>query len=728
MALGTKRAAPDDFDSSSAVARPAPPHRQAEAGTSSTSTATDADEDGAVALRDGVRSAEQVTASAQGWVDELSERVEAIQETQGEGGRIVLGLDEARGLMQTLQEVVSGYLETPATRGDILALMQHITQATTTIPSPLSLLASSARPRPSSPHLSSTAAVLPSDIISLILLELKHSYLAEQDTERGLFGHRGGEWGWWANLRLLRTVSQGFKEVCDSLYRSQLHINDVKHLPSYARRLGQKPRRGKNLKVLHIAAYDFEYSFSRSSEDAGFAIPELVERAPNLHTFSLTADRPASYTSSAGVFRRRQRFETLTGGISLPTTIATTLTNLRILVYGAPCSLADIALFASEIPTLSYLDVLGEVEHSVVPAAGFKPCSRSLKRLWLPSTALTATQLETLLLGVPAEPLDDSTIPRITSLAFTFDPEEYFQPTPPSEDDIVAEIARLVVLFEGIGSQLTELFLSMPAADMPDATRIAGVNGGWAPGGGGGVLTFIVPLGAQQGGAGGAAAGGLFGGLGAAAAGGGGAGQGAAGGQNAPPGGAAAGGGGGLFGGPAPPAAAGGGGGGAGGGNGPAARVMRARRAAPAANPPPGGAAPPGAANAPAPPPLFPQFGVPGAAAVQPTPHPFFERLIAAAPNVEHLELFGRRYGEDFVAELKHLPLRHLALSVPVDSIREKVAGDLLEALEKGEWSGLRRLELSGRGGEWAPAERRKVKQAVEARGKVVYKSTDMKG
>ncbi|GAA5825034.1 hypothetical protein JCM11251_006069 [Rhodosporidiobolus azoricus] len=679
--------------------------------------------------------------TAQGWADELRDRIMTAEELQGNDGHVVLNVEEAAGLVQTLQETVSSYLETPATRADILDLMQHITQATSIFPNPLSLLSSSSR-RSSPPSKLSIANTLPADVIRLILLELRAMFLDETETENTLFQHRGGAYGWWATLRHLRSVSSGFKEVCDSLYRSQLHIVDSKELPLYARTLAKKARLGNNLNLLRIACYDFEYTFSRSSEDAGFAIPELIERAPNLRTFSLTADRPASYTSSSpGIFRRRQRFESLTGGISLPITIANTLTNLRTLVYGAPCALADVALFASDIPTLQHLDVLGEVEHSVVPAAGFKPCSRSLRRLWLPSTALSAAQLETLLVGPPHQPLDASSVPRVTSLAFTFDPEQYFQPAPPSEDAIVSEIAQLVGLFEGIGPQLTELHLSMPAADLPDATRIPGMNGVWPPGGVGQVLTVILPFGAgpQPGqaagggvGVGGGGGGGMFGN--AAAGGAGQAGQGGAA-QGGQAGGNAQG---------APPAGGGGGFlgnlfgaiGGAAAAQGPAGGAGAARRTgvgqgpAPALNPPAGAAPPQGAPPAPAPPRFRAANPANPANALQqlPPPHPFFERLISSTTNLQHLELFGRRYTEDLIPALKHLPLLHLALSVPVDALRERVAEDLLEALEQGEWKKLKRLELSGRGGEWAPAERRKVKQAVEKRDGVQYKSTDMKG
>jgi len=38
-----------------------------------------------------------------------------------------------------------------------------------------------------------------------------------------------------------------------------------------------------------------------------------------------------------------------------------------------------------------------------------------------------------------------------------------------------------------------------------------------------------------------------------------------------------------------------------------------------------------------------------------------------------------------------------------------------------------RRIELSGRGGEWEPSQRRAVKVEAEKRKRLVYKSTDMR-
>ncbi|BGP17662.1 hypothetical protein JCM10213_004646 [Rhodosporidiobolus nylandii] len=664
-----KRPAPPDFPSSASPGRPPPAHRN-----SGNSTAPTEDNAGALVAVGSSRGGYAAAAAAQEWADELGGRIEAVEQTQGEEGRVVLEMDEARSLLGTLQETVAGFLETPATRGDIFVLMAQLSAATGVAPiAPPALPSHRSRRRSSRPAKPSIASNLPFDVLSLILVHLRTLYAEEQDAD-SLFGRRSGVWHFWQGLRGLALVSPRWKEACHALYRRQLHIVDIKQLPERAAYLAKKPHRAEALRELTLQCYDFEYAFGRSSEDAGFAIPELVERATNLTSLSITADRPSAYSNSS-VFRgRRQRFETLTGGINLPSIITHRLTSLRALSYGAPTTLADVLKFATEIPTLQTLDILGEVDHAVVPAGGFKPCSRSLRRLWLPSTALTADQLETLLLG-PGGAMDDLARPRITSLAFAFDAEQQFSPTAPTDDEVIREIAQLVALFSVIGEQLRELQVSTPGADQPDpANGLFGggaAANGWVPLG-----AFVVhgaagpapapaggpppapqprgtgqPQAGQAGGAGASNAGGL-GGAGAGGAGGAGAGAG-------------------LF----------------GGGNNP---FITIRLAAPA------------------------------------PPTPFFDSLIARTPNLEHVELFGRRYADEVIPLLANLPLRHLALSVPVESMHEKVVGDLLEVLEKGSWPSLRRLELSGRGGLWAPGERRKVKQAVEAKG-AVYKSTDTK-
>ncbi|GAA5867897.1 hypothetical protein JCM8547_003408 [Rhodosporidiobolus lusitaniae] len=694
MAAGNKRALPDDFD---AVSRspPRPPQQEPLASSSSSSRAL-------VTSRGGYSGA-SIGDSAAAWAGELEERM-AVDSQVGGDGRVVLEGDEAKDLITLLQETATSFLDTPATKQDIYALMQTIAQASSALAASPSSSRSLRRHRssfPPSPSKPSVASTLPFDVIRLILSHLREIYIAEQKDEgETLFGGRNGEFSFWAELRKLARVSEGFKEACHSVYASELHIIDIKDLPSRAKTLAEKPKVAEALRVLAIRSFDFDYSFSRSTEDAGFAIPELIERARNLHTLSLSTDR-ASIFGAAGAHRnRRQRFETLTGGVSVPTLVSN-LSSLRTLVYGAPCTLADVLTFTS-IPTLVSLDVVGDVEHGTTPAIDFKHCSSSIRRLWLPSTALSAKNLRTLLIG------DDDSTSRIDALAFTFDPEDSLNPTPPDDDGVLSEIAELVSGFKAVGGQLKELHIATPAADSPDRTA-NGVFGQIA------IFTAVMPQGGQPAGApggggaqngpqvppnrmGGGRRAGVAAGAGAAAGAGGAAGGGAggvAGGSTAAP--------------PHPPGA-----------GGPAGA---ARRGGGLFGNLPGlggglfGNGPPQNAN------LQQLFQPPP----PPPPTPFFEEVLAHTPNLELLELFGRRYSVELISLIKTLPLRHLALSVPVDSVREEVVNALLEVTKEGDCAGLRRLELSGRGGEWEASERRKVKQAADARGKLVYKSTDLK-
>lgn len=116
-------------------------------------------------------------------------------------------------------------------------------------------------------------------------------------------------------------------------------------------------------------------------------------------------------------------------------------------------------------------------------------------------------------------------------------------------------------------------------------------------------------------------------------------------------------------------------------------------------------------------------FPFPFPAASPPTP--FFEAIISNTPSLHHLELYGRRYSASLVSHLQLLPLEHLALTVPVDEQKEGTAEGLLAMVRVGA-SELKKLELSGRGGDWGAKERRLLKAACEDRG-VVYASTEVK-
>ncbi|GJN90252.1 hypothetical protein Rhopal_003251-T1 [Rhodotorula paludigena] len=721
-----KRAAPADFEPLDGSGRPPPALRDS---APHDPLASDRGGSQPINVRDSILypelSQELLDAASGGWMGELSKRLERA-EADGDGGsNVVLSPAEARSLLHTMQQKLGGFLATPATKADILALIiqlsHNVHRALGSKPPPASLFAS-----------------LPYDVLRLIFLELRELYIRDEDIGPYFIGRRGLH-GWWQLMRQLAPLSPGLHEVCGALYRSELVINDIKTVPSRAELLHSKPERGAQLRSMTISSYDWDHNL-RDAEDAGFALPDLVEAAPNLHSLVLASERASTFVSSQSTLRSRSAsFLSLMGGVNLSTTITTSLRHLRTLVYNAPCAFTDVIELATALPTLESLDVLGDVEHTRPADLVLRHVSPTLRRLWLPSTKLTAADVSTLL-----DALAEEQTVRVTALAFTFDPEDFFALAPPSDDAIVHELADLLTTFSFVGPDLREFAISTPAADNPDAGRIrlapAGLFGPpGGPGAGNGVMITFA-LAGMGGGGGGAGAGGA-GAAGAApppapangaqpqfaahrrapqagAAGAGGV-QGGAGGAGgargaAPP----------QF----PPfnifnpatwlpggGGGGGGGGGAAGGGGPGGNN--------AAGGPAGGAGgannnPPGPINN-----LPGLVNIPGMG----DPVPFFDELVDHLRHVEHLELYGRRYDASLINSLRELPLRHLALSVPGDEAREPVTEGLLTAMQECAWPCLRRIELSGRGGEWAASQRRRVKKVAEKREGVVYRSTDVK-
>ncbi|GAA5904835.1 hypothetical protein JCM8208_001372 [Rhodotorula glutinis] len=784
MAAGSKRSAPADLDTTAELRAPTRPRRSAPPARAADSPLAPPVGDSystSVVDTPAADYGEHAGSALEKWAVVLEGRIHRAGD-----GQVVMTKDEAQELCSDMMHTIESYLEAPASRSDVLNLMAQVSRmseslsyATAQPASPLYDAASpvftsvSPRRAPTPPprRPRATFAGLPFDILRLILLELRAMTLAEADGP--YLGARHGQWAFWRFLPQLAALSSSLKEVCTSLYHAELVVVDIKQIPERAKYYATRPHRAAALQSMTLRTYDFEYALGRSSEDAGFMLPDLISAAPNLKELVLSSERESTFGSAERFSSRSRRstFETLTGGVSVPSTIVSSLaSSLRTLVYGAPCSLADVVTFASELPALERLDVLGEVDHAARDTP-FKTVSRSSRRLWLPSTALSAAELGALLAAddVLDDPMAERDV-RVESLAFTFDAEQCFAPVPPPPHVVAEEIGFLVSLFGVIGADLRELAISTPLADSPDGgfgrIRIGGGPGGpGGPGGWGqGLVVILGPGGAGQAGAG--AGGGGAGGAAAGAGGQRGAPQGQQGGgaQAAQPAPAPA----------VPPVAAQAGPVPAaalpgrttrsraaaaaqpaqvhvGAGAGPARVVPPAQAPAPQqaaapapaparaarahAPPPPPNPAGAGAAN---PPgfnllnPLTWLGGGPGApggagAAAPPPVDPFFESLLEYTPNLEHVELYGRRYTAAVVERLAGLPLRHLSLSVPDEGEQQAVVDQLLEALEGGCWEGLRRIELSGRGGEWGPSQRRAVKVEAEKRKRVVYKSTDMR-
>ncbi|GAA5852138.1 hypothetical protein JCM9279_005067, partial [Rhodotorula babjevae] len=518
MAAGSKRSAPADLDSTAELRAPTRPRRSAPAARAADSPlappASDAGSDSIVDTS-AAHQVEHAASALEGWAVVLEGRIQ-----RGEG-QVVMTTQEAQDLCGDMMRAVKSFLEAPASRSDVFDLIEQVSRMSESL--------SYAAPRPSSPFVAAASprraptprprqprasfANLPYDVLRLIFLEVRAIASAENTDDPVLARH--GLWTTWLQLRRLATLSSSLKEVCMPLFRAELVVTDMKKIPELAKFFADRPDRAAALQTMSLRTFDFDYSLGRSSEDAGFLLPDLISTAVNLKSLVLAGERESTFGSSERFSRmRRSSFETLTGGVSVPQTIVTSLaSSLRTLVYGAPCSLADVVSFASELPALERLDVLGEVDHSA-RSTTYKTISRSLRRLWLPSTALSVAELGALLAA--DDVLDDPTAERevrVESLAFTFDPEQYFAPAPPPQYVVDEEIGFLGSLFGVIGADLRELSISTPLADAPDAglgrIRIGGAGGpggaGWMQQGQG--LVVILGGGPGAGGAAGAAAG-----------------------------------------------------------------------------------------------------------------------------------------------------------------------------------------------------------------------------
>lgn len=232
--------------------------------------------------------------------------------------------------------------------------------------------------------------------------------------------------------------------------------------------------------VLHS---DFEFSLVRSSSDEGFSLPDIITLAPNLTSLSLLADRNTSYSP----YRRRREsstFHAYLGGVDLPALITSNLKKLRTLVYGAPCSLADIGAFTTALPELRSLDITGDVDHTQPPSV-FQMCSPNLRRIWAPTAVFTVGQLHRIISSS-----------RVNALAFTFDLDEVWADQPPPEEKVTKNLERLEKLFERVGPHLRSLLVMSPHADAPDPPgRFRGGPGGMMGGPGAANLLTTITLG-----------------------------------------------------------------------------------------------------------------------------------------------------------------------------------------------------------------------------------------
>ncbi|BGP56443.1 hypothetical protein JCM8202v2_004063 [Rhodotorula sphaerocarpa] len=703
----------------------------------------------------------------------LSDRIKVAER---ENDSVRLTVAEAKQVRQSLSSSVAHFYDKPATKQDILSLLRAIERIRGTGTDPYHSSYGDSHLYDyyyddEEPVRPSPFQQLPFDILRLVFLHLRDLCLDEIPTDS--YSRSAGIGGWYRHIDEVARLSSGLRDVCKSFLRSELVTLDLRSLKGLARQLSSTPERARD--VSRWTLKPMSWSLTDSDRDLGFVIPDLVQSMSNLTYLNINAHRHVSFAES--VLRGRSfDFEALTGGVDMPDLIISSLPNLRELVYGTPTPVDAVVKFATTIPTLRALSVLGEVERFEDEPVTFSLCSPHLTRLWLPTTILSPVDLGKLV-GVDAtrsehaQPSDASPSGeanaeqrrRLSALAFCFDADALLAADPPPADLVIAqEYTRLEYLFTQIGRDLIELHVSTPGADHPEAIRMSlvhaaalgrapgvrnrGVNrgppgqmgaggGGGPPGGPGGAgpltLTFVAgPMPGHGPGPGGP---------------------------------------------PPPPAAAAGAGPG---NNAPqpppaAAAAPPPQPAAQAGPPPPGGGqqgqpAPPG----PAPPPaagaavpglargLRNLFGLGGAgggagggniaaggngnaanappnifggginilfgAQTMPPAVPFFSEIVAQCPQLERVELYGRRFDSSLVNMLPPETLRRLSLSIPNEDVRGQFVDELIAQIEAGKWPHLQRLELSACGGEWPPAERRRVMKAASTRNGLVYRSTDL--
>ncbi|KAK4046618.1 hypothetical protein OIO90_006488 [Microbotryomycetes sp. JL221] len=515
------------------------------------------------------------------------------------------------------------------------------------------------RSTPPSPVSKSDFITLPADIIKLILDELARLYEGERCTSKWTFGSQDSNRNsYWQN------------------------VEKLSRLPKLAKRLSLSKLSAHHVRKLTVTLQDFELSVLRSQHDEGFALPDVLKSVPNLTHLAISTGRSPTWRS------RRSTSETMdefVGGESLPHVITTSLTRLQHLVYEPPCTIADLSMF---VQSLSQLETLVLNGHCDASSLVLEEASCPLSMLWAPKMILNAQQIKAL------------STPTLRSLAVGVDPE--LSETPD------AALADLSSAFKTVGPQLRELCITSPVTD---DLRFPGGAGGL-----GNVLTMTMTI------LGGGPLGGgpLGGGLGAAGA----ANQGAN-----------------------PPAGA----------NGPAPANAALAAAGPGQpNIPAGTVAPPPHPTGPVAPGrpgggrLNPNRLPPGVFILPPPrnngingpqqPTMFFNDLVAYCPNLWRLEVYGKDYTHDMLSQLP-LTMEHLTLSVPGQpqtqadnngafpvapvadeedpshSETKLVAQTLEQMISLGSKPRLRRLELSGRAGDWAAKERKLVKEACQKHG-----------
>ncbi|KDE06406.1 hypothetical protein MVLG_03312 [Microbotryum lychnidis-dioicae p1A1 Lamole] len=625
---------------------------------------------------------------------ELQSLIQDVQQQsrQTPDGSITWSKQQVDQVVDVLQLALQTQLDRPLTKRDLFQLLND----KSTSHHPRAASCDKLKPAPHDPVAYGKRAInrLPMDVILVIVDHLKalayyDPHLSYSHTQRAIRA--------WTEINSLARVNKMFRSCCRPICHSETLVLELKMLPNLSRRLQQQPSIALGLHSLHLQLLSFEDS-RQAKHDYGFLLPDIIRQVPHLRRLCIIVDRDIAYSRP----RNLDSFDDFTGGVRMSELIVDCLPSLDELVYGAPVSMDDIKGFLT-LKDLRALDITGYVDPSP-PSSQFKTCLPALRRFWCPTALFSVSQLHRLFLKSS----------RLTELAFIYDLDRAAHAASNwTQSELVDErLDRLGILFGTIGGGLKSLRIKTPAADDESEAALGrGFGAGFAP-----LLqaaiTVAIPI-AFGGGAGGFAAHGP----GPAPQAGGNVpanlNRGAGGGGGGPPAGAAA-------------------------GNPPPFAGQR--------GPPPGqhqqrfvfggGAGGPGGGG-------MPQMGPNGnifggaAAPTEQDPIPFFGMIISSCPNLRHLELYGRRYRSSHIFKLFQLPLRHLTLTIPVNAVEQYLTIDAiaiaLDGEEKGEeevckiWAqGLKQLELSNMGGEWSPAERRRVKMACDRRG-IGFATTDSK-
>ncbi|KAM0786408.1 hypothetical protein ACM66B_001874 [Microbotryomycetes sp. NB124-2] len=658
---------------------------------------------------------------------------------RAQDGSVTLKLDadEVRQLTSSINVVSNASLLSTVSTEDLLQRMaiikevsdyatRHRDLARVTSPAPETLCVkhrtSSSSKSPLRVNERSTFARLPVDVINLILDQLADSYALPSCTSSWNFGSPDTQRkAFWKNLSLLSRTCVKLHEVCGPLYMSELHIQ-LHRLPKRLEHLRRDSSANlrEQLKRLTISMHDFEYSVLRTSDDEGFALPDLLTILPNLTHLSLSTSRTMTPRRRAGTVSDTEAFNQFVGGVNLIDIICQHSKKLQHLNFDPPATVTDVSKLVQQLPELETLALGAHFlsDRIMLPSAVAK-----LRVFWAPFCILNSQQITAIVTKA------------LRSFAVAVDPEGSVVAgamSPPFSPS--ANLNALDKAFQRFGPQLSQLCLAAPHID--DSEFGASLVGQF-------VTTLALtmmgdPLPPVAGGAGGGR--GQGGNEVVNQAGG------AAGNQVVLP--------------PAPeqnPAAA------------PARAGSPHRQGA---APPRGLGGPPlgqpqmfvfpgGIPFAPVrprnngnrlpgdrtPAGMGPAGGAPGDAEVEPPLPLFFDKLLRSCPNVWHLGLLGPQYTHELLFDLPS-NVEHLRLSKPgqrpppapegsnlgaasplANQETAAVVEHLCTMLSHSERTkgkpGLKRLELSGKAGEWKAADRKTVKDACD-KAHVGYASVDM--